>query len=329
MTIITYQDSQIEKSRELPITVRITNRPIYRTHVQRSTTNLIQVPILNQLSPNPNSIPAAQSTANHNSNTLRHTSKSKVKMLHLNARSLKNRENLHQIRELTRAHKPGVLAISESWLNSKVRNAEVEIDGYKLFRLDRLHKPGGGVCAYVRTDIKSQKLNHLSQTLENNFQQLWLHLQLNKCKSLAICVAYRPPNCPLHCFDSTFKPAYIEALLLKNPIVIMGDLNCSMLNTNVNSESLTNPCKELNLIQVIKSPTRITATSESLIDVILVSNPKLTKSSGVFKTLISDHYPVCISLKLKVEKTCPQIITERSYLNYTPELFAMEMAQHT
>ena len=55
---------------------------------------------------------------------------------------------------------PGVLAISESWLNSKVRNAEVETDGYKLFRLDRVHKPGEGVCGYVRTDMKSQKLNH-------------------------------------------------------------------------------------------------------------------------------------------------------------------------
>ena len=88
--MITYPDSQIEKSLELPITVRITNRPIYRTHVKRSATNLIQVPTLNQSSPNPNSIPVTQTTANHNSNTLRHTSKSKVKILHLNARSLKN-----------------------------------------------------------------------------------------------------------------------------------------------------------------------------------------------------------------------------------------------
>ena len=56
------------------------------------------------------------------------------------------------------------LAISESWLNSKVRNAEVEMDGYELFRLDRVHKPGGGVCGYVRTDIKGQKLNHTNHS---------------------------------------------------------------------------------------------------------------------------------------------------------------------
>ena len=89
----------------------------------------------------------------------------------------------------------------------------------------------------------------------------------------------------------------------------------NMLDTNVNSQSLIKLCKELNLTQVIKSPARITTTSESLIDVILVSNPKLTKSSSVIKTLISDHYPVFISLKLKAEKTRPQIIATRSYRN--------------
>ena len=111
----------------------------------------------------------------------------------------------------------------------------------------------------------------------------------------------------------------------------MSDLNGNMLDTNVNSQSLTNLCKVLSLTQVIKSraPTRITATSESLIGVILVSNPKLTKSSSVIKTLMGDHYPVFISLKRKVEKTRPQIITTRSYCNYTPALFAIEMAQHT
>ena len=31
----------------------------------------------------------------------------------------------------------GILAVSESWRNSSVTNAEVEIEGYKLIRLDR------------------------------------------------------------------------------------------------------------------------------------------------------------------------------------------------
>ena len=33
--------------------------------------------------------------------------------------------------------KYGILAVSESWLNSSVTNAEVEMEEYKLIRLDR------------------------------------------------------------------------------------------------------------------------------------------------------------------------------------------------
>ena len=103
-------------------------------------------------------------------------SKSKLKVIHLNARSLKNRANLHQIREFTQEHKPDIIAIS----NSTITNAEIEIEGFKVIRLDRLHKIGGGMCGYVRSNIKSFKIKHLSTISENNFHQLWLRLQFKK-----------------------------------------------------------------------------------------------------------------------------------------------------
>ena len=137
-------------------------------------------------------------------------------MIHLNARSLKNRVNLHQIREFTQEHKPDIIAISESWLNSTVTNAEIEIEGFKVIRLDRLHKIGGGVCAYVRSNIKCFKMKHLSTISEDNFHQLWLRIQFKKLKSFLICVTYRPPECSLNCFESHFKPAYTEAPVLEN-----------------------------------------------------------------------------------------------------------------
>ena len=106
-------------------------------------------------------------------------SKSKLKVIHLNARTLKNRVNLHQIREFTQEHKPDIIAISESWLNSTVTNAEIEIEGFKVIRLGRLHKIGGDVCAYVRCNIKCFKIKHLSTISEDNFHQLWLRIYKN------------------------------------------------------------------------------------------------------------------------------------------------------
>ena len=36
-----------------------------------------------------------------------------------------------------------------SWFNSLVTNASVELEDYKLYRLDRLGKIGAGVYAYI------------------------------------------------------------------------------------------------------------------------------------------------------------------------------------
>ena len=78
------------------------------------------------------------------------------------------------LRELAISNNIDALTISETWLNSTVTNGEVNIDGYKVYRLDRLHKKGGGVCAYTRKDIKASVIKGLSEISDTNFHQLWI-----------------------------------------------------------------------------------------------------------------------------------------------------------
>ena len=86
--------------------------------------------------------------------------------------------------------------------------------------------------------------------------------------------------------------------------------------------------KELNLNQLIKSPTRITESSQTIVDVIFVSSLRLVVNSGVIETCISDHFPVYVSLKLKTDKSPPNYITTRSYNKYDPDLFAIDLASN-
>ena len=86
---------------------------------------------------------------------------SNSKLAYLNVRSLKNRDNLIQLRELNGEHQYDILTISEStvnpqYRNSTVKNPEVEIEGYRLLRLDRLGKRGGGVCVFTRNSLKTK-----------------------------------------------------------------------------------------------------------------------------------------------------------------------------
>ena len=236
-----------------------------------------------------------------------------LEILHLNIRSLKNRAHLLELRQLASQRKSDIIAISETWLKTTVTSAEIQIEGYKLHRLDRLHKGGGGVCAYVRKDLKSSVLKELSSISERNFHQLWINVQCKKLKSTIICVTYRPDDSPLSSFEEVLKPSYIQALLLDKPTTILGDLNCDGLKkTGTEFKALEKFYTDINLKQLITKPTRITATTQFLLDVILVSSDNSVRDSGVIHRPISEDSIVFVKLKVKKPKTTPQYIITRS-----------------
>jgi exonuclease III len=57
----------------------------------------------------------------------------RLKIAHLNIRSLKSNTHLTQLRDLARRENFDILTISETWLNTSVSSAEVRIDRYNLF----------------------------------------------------------------------------------------------------------------------------------------------------------------------------------------------------
>ena len=71
----------------------------------------------------------------------------------------------------------------------------------------------------------------------------------------------------------------------------------------------------MNAHQLIDRPTRVTMTSRSLLDVVMVSNKDIVKTSGVLDLTISDHY---LSLH-------PPTST-RSFKNYTADQFPSDIA---
>ncbi len=106
------------------------------------------------------------------------------------------------------------LALSETWLNSSTTNAEVEIQEYKIYRLDRKHQKGGGVCISGRNDFKTKVLKDQSYISPVCSHQLWLQVQVNKNKAMIVCATYRLPYFPVTCIRDELKPNFIDALLL-------------------------------------------------------------------------------------------------------------------
>ena len=80
----------------------------------------------------------------------------------MNVPSLRNIAHLLKVNELIKFHEIDILTIPETWLNSTVTNSEIAIKDYQIYRLDRLHKKGGGVCACAKKNLKATVLKGLS-----------------------------------------------------------------------------------------------------------------------------------------------------------------------
>lgn len=123
-------------------------------------------------------------------------------------------------------------------------------------------------------------------------------IQVRNLRSFVICTVYRPPDVPVRCFDTDLTPTFIAASLHNKPIHILGDLNCNLLNPdNPDSGALLEFCRLYNLSQMVKTPTRVTASTKTLIDVILSSNAQQVRETIVKLCSISDHDIVCATLR--------------------------------
>ena len=83
----------------------------------------------------------------------------------------------------------------------------------------------------------------------------------------------------------------------------VGDLNCNMLTQNNLSKQIHDLSDNMHLSQLIRTPTRITVNSTTLIDLILVSNNLKSLESGTRSIGLSDH--LLIYLVLKEKTTAP------------------------
>ena len=110
-----------------------------------------------------------------------------------------------------------------------------------------------------------------------------------------VCAAYRPPDCSVEYFEGEFINTYTKALSLGIEIFVLGNLNCDLLKSCCEGNTLKDLCETLNLTQLVTTPTRVTPQSSSLIDVILATNTSVVKESIVVEYHISDHYLTEIS----------------------------------
>ena len=118
---------------------------------------------------------------------------------------------------------------------------------------------------------------------------------------------YRSPNkCKIPVFIASCKTVAENMLKKRKEVVFLGDFNLDMFVGNDNSRNpnaeLSDFCDQFCLTNTINEPTRVTISSATLIDVILVSHPHHWSTSGTIHLGISDHDLVYIVRKQRLSK---------------------------
>ena len=106
-------------------------------------------------------------------------------------------------------------------------------------------------------------------------------------------------------FDEFFKvfSLVIERIRKKYWLIILGDYNIDVNNnSSLNVRTYKNLLLSLGLRNLINLPTRVTETTETVIDHIIPSLPPNGIESGVIQEDISDHFPIHAMANLKIKK---------------------------
>ena len=86
----------------------------------------------------------------------RNTSASGIKCVCLNARSIIIKKT--ELNIMVDDIKPHIIGITESWANNDITDAELGLEGYAMFRKDRMGKRGGGVLLYIKGTIPAYEV---------------------------------------------------------------------------------------------------------------------------------------------------------------------------
>lgn len=120
----------------------------------------------------------------------------------------------------------------------------------------------------------------------------------------SVCVigVYRPPgNLSLDDFIEELYRRLNNSGVSRKRVYILGDFNVDLLVDTNKSRQLCDMMNSLFFHQLVSIPTRITHSTETLIDNIW-SNNLLFKNTGVFTIDVTDHFPIFCCVIFNSEK---------------------------
>ena len=221
---------------------------------------------------------------------------------HLNINRL--RHKTADVQQVLLDHHLDILALSETWLDNTMADGEVHIPSYTIHRLDRDssidRKIGGGVCFYHRNTLPIKARTDLQV---HGAEIAWIELHNGQGKLLFGC-CYRPPSAHVDFWNLlNHSLELVQRKSSADRFYLLGDFNVDVSNPHAPQlNRLNETLQQFSLINIIHQPTRITASSATVIDLVLTEKnmPQVVSDSNfceVHHLDISDHSLIQVSLR--------------------------------
>ena len=153
--------------------------------------------------------------------------------------------------------KPHVIGITESCANNDITDAELGLEGYAMFRKDRMGRRGGVLLLYTKDTIPAYEVQ-LQEEADCNEATLWCKLVTGHT-TVTIGVVYRCPNITK---QNNEKIHNAISEVSNGDCIIMGDFNHgnikwdSLQSTGVEDQRFLSLVQDNFLTQQVLEPTR-------------------------------------------------------------------------
>ncbi|XP_063911135.1 uncharacterized protein LOC135128171 [Zophobas morio] len=207
---------------------------------------------------------------------------------------------------LVQQDKPDIILLAETWLTSSIPDGMVSLNGYTLFRRDRIGSKGGGVCIYLADEVLSTF--HVSNipTKTPGTESLFLKLS-NKDTTLLLGCIYRPPSSVVD-NDKILVESLSHLADSYATLLLFGDFNMPDITWPIDPRCSYKPSSQLfvdllthsHLRQLVTQPTRHRLNQNpSTLDLIVCSDDhSLTNLDYLAPIGISDHSTLKIDLQI-------------------------------
>ena len=214
-----------------------------------------------------------------------------------------------------------ILAVSESKISNKIEDIVIKIEGYNIYRSDT-NVNGGGVLIYYKESLNVYIEEKLGQY--EGFEAAWINI-VTRSQTWLLGVVYRPPK------DTAFYDKLDRVLekvwLKRRNVTMLGDFNYDLyMKGKSKDDTYYGRCllKVLNSYgqtNIITQPTHIDRTTQTLIDLIIVSDVNKVISKGVAHASISDDSIVNANIKISRDKVKPIVKTVKDFKNINEDQF--------